>query len=156
MATNDLVRTLPQSLDDVIDPVYTYLGDLLPIGGPLCVQRHCSTELTACLADDMCRKHFSCAAACGQSDSSCTFMCSVSYQSKNSDNLMHCIFEEYNCAEFPDPDPNNDIECREPLAEVVNGVDHHQAQGNWYIKYGYNKDYDCFDCQISTFTFPRG
>lgn len=68
---------------------------------------------------------------------------------------MYCMFEEYNCLEFPTPTPSNNATCREPLDSVVNGVNHEYAEGSWYVTYGFNEDYDCFDCQILSFDFPR-
>jgi len=41
--------------------------------GALCVQRHCSAEEAACLADQVCRENFNCAGGCDPDDSYCTF-----------------------------------------------------------------------------------
>jgi len=68
---------------------------------------------------------------------------------------MHCMFEEYHCVEFPDPSPENNATCREPIHEVVNGVNKELAQGDWYVQQGFNRDYDCFDCQILSFDFKQ-
>lgn len=118
-AISDLVAQLPHSLEPLSNPVYEYLGSRQSVGGPVCVQRHCSAELAGCLADDMCRRNFGCAAACDPTDSTCTFMCSESYQSPSIDRIMHCMFEEYDCIPWPEPSPENNVTCREPIDEVV-------------------------------------
>jgi hypothetical protein len=110
-----IMNELPKTWDEAVDPVYDLLGDLLPIGGPLCVQRHCSGPLAGCLANDICRANFACASKCDPNNSTCSFYCSESYKSPTIDAVMHCIFEEYHCVDFPEPSPSNNATCREPI-----------------------------------------
>lgn len=117
-----------------------------PPPGALCVQRHCRKQLTACLADNVCRTNFACAAGCDPDNSTCTFYCSESYKSESVDNIMHCMFEEYKCVELPPPDSKNNATCRQPVDAVVDGVKRELADGTWYVPYGFNDEYDCFDC----------
>jgi len=63
------------------------------------------------------------------------------------------MFEEYNCIDFPEPTPSNNATCREPTSEVVAGINQDYAEGTWYVQYGFNTDYDCFDCQLLSFDF---
>lgn len=122
--------------------------------GVICVQRHCSAEEAACLADQVCRENFNCAGQCDPDDSACTFMCSESYKSESVDNLMYCMFQEYECLELPPPSPENNATCREPTDAVVSGINNAYAAGDWYMQYGFNDQYDCFDCQLLSWEFP--
>jgi len=126
-----------------------------PPSGLLCAQRHCSAYETACLADEICRENFGCAGGCATGDDHCTFICSESYQSPNVDNLMNCLFIEYECLQLPDPSPLNNITCKDPMDLVVSGIKTEFAQGDWYMTYGYSDLYDCFDCQILSYGFPH-
>ena len=74
----------------------------LPIRNITCVKKNCGSELTVCLADSVCVENFKCASSCGD-NSTCTFMCSLSYKSKAQDNLMYCMFEEHECLTLPPP-----------------------------------------------------
>ena len=68
---------------------------------------------------------------------------------------MYCMFEEYECLTLPPPSPIDNATCREPYFGVVPGVNHRKLEGDWYVPYGFNTDYDCFGCQILTFEFPK-
>lgn len=63
------------------------------------------------------------------------------------------MFVEYECFEFPPPDPQNNATCKNPDELTVKEIQTELADGSWYVTYGYNPDYDCFDCQINTLDF---
>lgn len=54
-----------------------------------------------------------CAGDCG-SDSACTIQCSYSYQAHTIDDMMSCLFVDYECLSLPPPDPINNATCRFP------------------------------------------
>lgn len=94
-----------------------------------------------------------CAAKCG-TNSTCTFYCSETYQDPSIDNMMRCMFVDYECLSLPDPDPINNATCRKP-SNTVKGIDTEGLAGLWYVNTGFNELYDCFACQESTFLFNQ-
>lgn len=148
---------LSDTLNDQFDKFYDALEAIAPLGGPACVERHCSHEVNACLADWTCRENFICAGGCqGEPDQdNCTYLCSQSYMGETIDHLEYCMFEEHECIPFPEPAADNNATCREPLDLVVDGVNRELVQGTWQIQYGFNPDYDCFACQLCTYDFAK-
>lgn len=66
--------------------------------GPGCAA-HCTKQAYACAADAVCKQNLECVAGnCDISNSTCTFICSESYMSPKIDDLMSCMFVEYECA----------------------------------------------------------
>lgn len=128
--------------------------DYLPIKNTTCITRHCSGDIAACLGDEVCRENMNCAGAC-EGDSGCTVQCSYSYQAETIDNMMSCLFVDYECLSLPPPDPINDATCRDPKNTVAS-VDNDLLMGDWYIVAGFNPLYDCFDCQVSTYSIKDG
>lgn len=62
------------------------------------------------------------------------------------DDLTKCMFMDYECFPFPDPDAQNNATCKNPTELVVSEIKTELADGDWYVTYGYNPDYDCFAC----------
>jgi hypothetical protein len=118
-----------------------------------CISTWCGSKLAACSLDQNCRDNMNCAKACGSDNSTCTFLCSESYQSKAVDNLMRCMFVDHKCLYLPDPDPINNAACRNPAQLTVGTIDHAKLTGTWKVNYGFNPDYDCFACQELSFNF---
>lgn len=124
----------------------------MPIRNITCVKRHCSSELAACLADDLCKQNFNCCGQC-DGDSTCLFYCSESYKSDTQDALSYCMIDQNGCFDLPPPDPINNATCRDPADAVVPGLDKQMLEGEWYVVAGLNQEYDCFGCQIQDFEF---
>ena len=119
--------------------------------GPGCAA-HCTKQAYACAADDICKQNLECVAGnCDISNSTCTFTCSESYMSPKIDDLMSCMFVEYECAALPPPDPINNATCRDPT-NYITEVDTSLLNGDWYTIRGFNPLYDCYDCAIQTWT----
>lgn len=108
------------AISEEINPILDYVIE--KGNGAVCVSRHCHTQVQNCLADPICRANFQCAGQCEEGDDECTFYCSESYQSENVNNLMNCIFIEYECLDLPDPSPINNATCRDPIDYVVPGI----------------------------------
>ena len=121
-------------------------GAPIPPKNMTCVTLHCGSKVSDCLADDQCRDSFACSGKCDPTDSTCTYMCSESYQSDAYDNLMHCMFEDHDCLTLPPPSPPNTSECRDPQSYKIPQITEELLKGTWYVNYGFNPDYDCFPC----------
>ena len=65
------------------------------------------------------------------------------------------MFEKYECLTLPPPSPSNNVTCRAPVDSVVNGIDQSYLAKSWYVTHGFNRDYDCFACQLLSFEFPK-
>jgi hypothetical protein len=117
-----------------------------------CITTWCGSKLAACSLDQNCRDNMNCAKACGSDNSTCTFLCSESYQSKAIDNLMRCMFVDHKCLYLPEPDALNNAVCRKPDYLTVE-IDHAKLSGTWKVNYGFNPDYDCFACQELSFEY---
>lgn len=85
------------------------------------------------------------------SNSTCSFICSESYQTPTLDNFMNCMFVEYECAELPPPDALNNATCRDPTNYIAD-YDRNLLNGDWYTVQGFNPVYDCLQpCAIQTY-----
>lgn len=129
------------------------MGGDIGVRNVTCITRHCGGQMASCGMDEMCRSNMQCAGSCDQTNTTCTFMCSESYQSPVIDSLMRCMFVDHKCLYLPDPDPINNATCRDPTDSVVSAINQDLMQGTWYVNYGFNPDYDCFECQELSFDF---
>ena len=125
---------------------------------PACIAMHCSAELAACTADQMCKSSLACVTQCikdwnndptkekykGQN---CTLTCTYTYDSPAFEKLFTCIVTN-NCLQLP-PIPNT---CKGPNnITIQNEVDPSKLSGSWWIVRGYHQVYDCYPCQRNIF-----
>ena len=153
-AINDVVDTVVDIIDDSTEIYengvlfYDYLDAIG--GGPGCAI-HCRKQAQACAADQICRENMGCVAEnCDISNSTCTFICTESYQTPKIDDLMSCMFVDYECVQLPPPDDINNATCRDPT-DYLTDYDKDMLNGDWYTIQGFNPLYDCFDCAIQTY-----
>ncbi|KAL4227991.1 hypothetical protein ACF0H5_013429 [Mactra antiquata] len=113
-----------------------------------CIAEHCSSQSAACVEDRDCRANMECSAKCGFSNFNCLYECINTYENQVYDKFMKCMVEDYHCLKLVSPDPS--FRCKPPQAQVKN-FSLSALNGKWYIVYGLNPEYDCFNCQISTY-----
>jgi hypothetical protein len=113
-----------------------------------CIMEHCSSQSAACMADESCRSNMLCMTKCGMTNHTCMYKCLNTYEDKIFDSFMKCLVEDYHCLQLVPPDPT--FRCSPPKV-VVKDFSLEQLKGSWYIALGLNPDYDCFDCQISSY-----
>uniref|UniRef100_A0A7S3I6F7 VDE lipocalin domain-containing protein n=1 Tax=Favella ehrenbergii TaxID=182087 RepID=A0A7S3I6F7_9SPIT len=159
------MKNLPDTVKDVADNTnlavdfFDSLADMheldfLPVKNTTCITLHCSADIAACLAAGDCRGNLECEAACPAHDFFCQFTCTQSYPSNAFDTMFSCLFVEHGCLWLPPPEPINNATCRDhtPVAEI----DEAGLEGTWYVVSGFNPVYDCFACQMETFTVKDG
>ncbi|XP_045159801.2 uncharacterized protein LOC123525117 [Mercenaria mercenaria] len=114
----------------------------------VCIMEHCSRQSADCMGDANCRANMVCMMKCGMTNHSCMYECMNTYEDKIFDSFMKCLVDDYQCLQLVPPDPT--FRCSPPTA-VVKNFSLPQFKGSWYIALGLNRDYDCFDCQISSY-----
>lgn len=125
---------------------------------PACVAEHCRMEDEACLKDEMCRDLLLCVEKCVKllpddktpqkfMVQNCTNKCVFSFASPAYVELMTCLVENM-CLELP-PLPNP---CRGNNITISKAVPVTALAGTWWSVRGYNPVYDCYPCQMNTFT----
>jgi hypothetical protein len=70
------------------------------------------------------------------------------YEDQIFDAFMKCLVDDFHCLQLAPPDPT--FRCTPPPVALKNFT-LTQFEGTWFIALGLNRDYDCFDCQISTY-----
>jgi len=114
-----------------------------------CMMLHCSNQAKNCMLDNDCRHALTCIQGCGTTNQTCMFRCLYSYEDALFDNFMKCAITEHKCINLQPPDPS--FQCKRPQ-RVVQNLPPEQLRGSWYIVLGRNPTFDCFDCQITTYT----
>ena len=114
----------------------------------LCIMEHCASQSAACMGDNDCRSNMLCMTKCGMTNHTCMYGCLNTYDDDVFDTFMKCLVQDYQCLKLLPPDPT--FRCSPPQA-VVKNFTLDQLQGSWYIALGFNPQYDCFDCQISSY-----
>ena len=158
----DQVTDVIEQHEDKLDAIAGVIGNIdrmgvleLPAKNKTCIMRHCMPAITACLADNTCRTNMQCAGECAPMNSTCTFYCSESYQTHFADDVLSCLYVDYDCLTLPPPDAINNVTCRNPT-EIVDTVEDELIDGMWYVVRGFNPLYDCYDCQELTFNVNDG
>lgn len=113
-----------------------------------CMLTHCGIQMTSCVLDTHCQKALACLIGCGSENQTCAYQCLYSHENKIFDDFSQCVFQDYHCMKMKLQTSEN--VCQKP---------HHLATtftldnilGTWYIVYGSNSVFDCFDCQNTTF-----
>ena len=133
--------------------IFNFIDNMTPNGLPVknmtCIQRHCKSQIEACIGNSLCQQDLGCAATCWE-DSLCTYTCSQSYDNQYYDDMMKCLLVDYECLSLPPPDEYNDATCRDPSDSALT-IDDVTMTGSWYVLQGYNPTYDCWDCAKQTF-----
>lgn len=119
---------------------------------PTCFAKKCSVPMTKCIGDFDCIKGLACSAKCS-GDSQCTVGCFARYNSPILEDVLHCTVEEAGCIDIATqvraPDALQD--APRPPKRLVPATPA-TMEGRWYKVMGFNKKYDCFDCQTNTFS----
>lgn len=94
-----------------------------------------------------------CTARC-LGDSACITGCFARFGNDNLNNLLQCSIEDYKCINIaiipPGAQPPEEVPL--PPKELVSDFTPASMEGSWYKVLGWNRQYDCFDCQKNSFT----
>ncbi|CAE8629294.1 unnamed protein product [Polarella glacialis] len=125
-----------------------------PASSGICVMSKCGSELAGCLMDSVCRSWVSCTPLCGPANLECQIRCGDVYKptdasSAKIDEFSECIISKNHCV------PQQKLNCAIPAnaKAYATRFDSASMKGTWYITRGWNPLFDCFDCQVHTFTF---
>ena len=123
-----------------------------------CLEQYCKTEYLRCTESEMCKKTLECVTACTKiidptpqktTLQTCVNKCSFTYGDEAYVGLLSCL-DTNKCLKLP------------PIQAMCKGPDHVKLQKNitldmvagatvWTLR-GYNKVYDCYACQVNTFS----
>jgi len=132
---------------------YSLVTGSPPEGAPypdfICMMTQCGLQTFSCLTDRNCLKNLACLVPCGD-DQDCTFNCIVNYENDVFHSLNKCNIHEAGCIKLKDPEVQGVCDLRGKPA--LSNLDLKKMHGTWYIVKGLNPTYDCFPCQIFTFS----
>jgi len=119
---------------------------------PTCFATRCSVPMTKCIGDFDCIKGLTCSAKCS-GDSECTVGCFARYNSPILEDVLRCTVEEAGCIDIATQERRPDTLEEAPRApKKLVPATPAMLEGRWYKVMGFNRRYDCFDCQTNTFT----
>jgi len=112
----------------------------------------------ACVDNADCKKGLLCTARC-LGDSGCITGCFARFGNEVLNDLLQCSIEDEKCINIaiipPGAQPPEEVPL--PPKALTSGFKPTSLDGTWYKVLGWNRQYDCFDCQKNTFqTDPDG
>jgi len=117
-----------------------------------CFATSCKTVTKACVDNADCKKGLLCTARC-LGDSGCITGCFARFGNEVLNDLLQCSIEDYKCINIAIIPPGAQPPDEVPSApkELASTFDPKAMDGEWYKVLGWNRQYDCFDCQKNTF-----
>lgn len=114
---------------------------------------HCAWPMAQCLTDSVCRTWNLCVARCKADDLACQMRCADLYKptdatSDKINKVSECLISQYQCV----PQVNETCKVPDNAASLQKSFQTKDMAGNWYITKGLNSLFDCFDCQVHSFT----
>ncbi|CAK9007305.1 Violaxanthin de-epoxidase [Durusdinium trenchii] len=111
--------------------------------------------LSWCLADAVCRRWIVCTPRCAQDDLPCQIRCGDLYKPTDAsaeriDDFSECSISEHHCV------AQRKLHCQRPERLPAGPLELQSLTGTWYITKGWNKLFDCFDCQVHHFSLQGG
>ena len=118
-----------------------------------CFATSCKDATQSCVDDADCKKGLMCTARC-LGDSACITGCFARFGNEVLNNLLQCSIEDYKCINIaiisPGAQPPEEVEM--PPRPLSSSFSPESLDGEWYKVLGWNRQYDCFDCQKNTFS----
>jgi len=121
---------------------------------PECLAKQCSAPIKKCTDSTDCVKGLACTAKC-MGDAQCTVGCFARYWSEDLDNVLSCAIEDAGCIKIGvvTPGPDSCLTAPKPPRPIIPQTPA-SLQGKWYKVMGWNSIYDCYECQLNSFTKP--
>jgi hypothetical protein len=117
-----------------------------------CFATSCRLPTKQCVEDADCKKGLMCTARC-LGDSACITGCFARFGNDVLNDLLQCSIEDYKCINIaivpPGSQPADEVPM--PPKDLVSSFSPASMNGEWYKVLGWNRQYDCFDCQKNTF-----
>lgn len=167
-----LLAAIPASLAQPVADAATLakFGSIIsasasPSPNPTCIGEHCMGAFGKCLLDKDCRSAFYCIMKCKQDNQTCIFQCNSDFENEVYNNLIKCMFTDYNCmGASPTWDrwqacramdqaaPMTTFRGSAVTADVTRELFRRSKhRGDWILAKGLSHAYDCFDCQYLYF-----
>jgi len=117
-----------------------------------CFATSCKLPTKKCVEDADCKKGLMCTARC-LGDSACITGCFARFGNDILNDLLQCSIEDYKCINIaiipPGSQPSEEVPM--PPKALAASFKPSSMDGEWYKVLGWNRQYDCFDCQKNTF-----
>jgi len=122
-----------------------------------CFATSCKLSTKACVEDADCKKGLLCTARC-LGDSACITGCFARFGNEVLNDLLQCTIEDYKCINIAIVPPGDQAPEDVPMPPVALASSFSPAsmEGSWYKVLGWNRQYDCFDCQMNSFKVQGG
>lgn len=117
-----------------------------------CFATSCKLSTKRCFEDGDCKKGLMCTARC-LGDSACITGCFARFGNEVLNDLLQCSIEDYKCINIAIVEPGDEPphSVPEPPKALAHTFTPDSMEGQWYKVLGWNRQYDCFDCQVNTF-----
>mmetsp|Transcript_8279 Transcript_8279/g.14621 ORF Transcript_8279/g.14621 Transcript_8279/m.14621 type:complete len:540 (+) Transcript_8279:186-1805(+) len=118
-----------------------------------CFTTRCNLQFSRCINNPDCLKGLTCLAKC-KGDSMCSTGCFSKFGNPDLDDMLYCAVEKEDCVHVPRDESRATWDAADPDAPpyLVRPFDAATLGGAWYKVLGLDSRYDCFDCQVNTFT----
>ena len=122
-----------------------------------CFATSCKSSTKACVENGDCKKGLLCTARC-LGDSACITGCFARFGNNVLNDLLQCTIEDYKCINIAIVPPGDQApeEVPPPPLDLAPSFTPASMEGSWYKVLGWNRQYDCFDCQMNTFEVQKG
>ncbi|KAJ8598868.1 hypothetical protein CTAYLR_010457 [Chrysophaeum taylorii] len=118
---------------------------------PSCFINECGAQTRACFGNPSCLKGVTCLGQC-RGEQLCATRCFARFGSDRLNNWLSCTLEDKKCVTTGVAQDTSTFYANAPQ-RVVN-FDANELRGAWWKVRGYSAKYDCFACQINTFSKP--
>ena len=121
---------------------------------PECFFDECGDQSKACFTNPSCLKGVTCLGNC-RGEQECATRCFARFGSEKLNDWLSCTLEEKKCVVTGVKQDTSAFYATAPTR--LSTFDRKQLEGKWWKVRGYNAKYDCFPCQVNTFSSaPNG
>jgi hypothetical protein len=116
---------------------------------PSCFFEECGAQSKACFGNPSCLKGVTCLGNC-RGEQECATRCFSRFGSEKLNDWLSCTLEEKRCVVTGLKQDTSAFYSTAP--QRLSNFDKKALEGKWWKVRGYNAKYDCFPCQINTFS----
>ena len=116
---------------------------------PECFFDECGDQSKACFTNPSCLKGVTCLGNC-RGEQECATRCFARFGSEKLNDWLSCTLEEKKCVVTGVKQDTSAFYATAP--QRLSNFDRKALEGKWWKVRGYNAKYDCFPCQVNTFS----
>lgn len=119
---------------------------------PSCFMNECGEQSKACFSNPACLKGVTCLGNC-RGEQLCATRCFARFGSERLNNWLACTLEDKQCVTS-----GVEQDVSQWYADAPRRVEEFEArelEGKWWKVAGVSDKYDCFACQVNTFSSPK-